>query len=348
MPVEPTWETRELPVLEAVVRCFERGTPFPTVRDLAEVVQIEPHQVLLALQALSEADPPYVDLQMYLSDRPDHHRVKRIMERGRRAVGQWQSQGLPDRSGRDSFAPSHSDDYVIGPVRPLRVFNSYSHKDERFRAQLEVHLSALQGLIEDWHDRKISPGDEWKNEIDEHLEAAHMVLLLISADFLASDYCYEIELTRALERHNRGETRAIPIILRHCDWQETPFARLQALPPDGKPVAGRGDRAWTEVAKGLRKAIQEVQKARSSESKTRDSASSRRAATPPKEKSAIQVRINTTEAAKRIGVSRKELTRFMRRTGYGIGSGNRYLLTEKEVENLRRAYYQSARRRQQQ
>jgi hypothetical protein len=236
-----------------------------------------------------------------------------------------------------------------GPVRPLRVFNSYSHKDERFRAQLEVHLAALrrQGLIEEWHDRKISPGDEWKNEIDEHLEAAHIVLLLISADFLASDYCYEIELMRTLEKHNRGETRAIPIILRHCDWQETPFARLQALPSDGKPVAGRGDRAWTEVAKGLRKAIQEVQKARPPEPKTRDSGSSRRSQSLQRGKSSVQVGINTTEAAKRIGIPRKELTRFMRRAGYSIGSGNRYLLTEKEVENLRRAYYQSAHRRRQ-
>jgi internalin A len=82
---------------------------------------------------------------------------------------------------------------------PLSVFISYAHEDEPLRQQLETHLSLLrrQGLIANWHDRQILPGTEWEKEIDAHLESAQLVLLLISPDFLASDYCYEIEMKRA-------------------------------------------------------------------------------------------------------------------------------------------------------
>src|SRR5262249_53954544 len=119
---------------------------------------------------------------------------------------------------------------------PLSVFISYAHEDELLRQRLEAHLSLLrrQGWIADWHDRQILAGDEWAQAIDQHLEAASIILLLISPDFLASTYCYEIELQRALERHQRGEARVIPILLRPCDWQTSPFAHLQCLPRDGK------------------------------------------------------------------------------------------------------------------
>src|SRR2546421_2433710 len=91
------------------------------------------------------------------------------------------------------------------PGVPLSVFISYAHEDEPWRERLEAHLSLLrrQGLIANWHDRQILAGEEWSQEIDEHLEAASIILLLISPDFLASDYCYEIEMQRALERHQR-------------------------------------------------------------------------------------------------------------------------------------------------
>jgi hypothetical protein len=149
-------------------------------------------------------------------------------------------------------------------IRRVRLFYSYSHQDKKFRERLEIHLAALrrQGLIEDWHDRKITAGREWKNDIDDNLEAADVILLLVSPDFLASDYAYNREFKRALERHKLGEVRVVPIILRYSDWQETPIGELQALPLEGRPVAGRGDRAWMEVTKGLRQVIKEVQKAR--------------------------------------------------------------------------------------
>src|SRR6516165_5669862 len=106
-------------------------------------------------------------------------------------------------------------------MAPLTLFYSYSHEDEILRDQLEKHLRHLQrqGLISAWHDRQILAGETWEHEIDRHLEMASIILLLISPDFLGSDYCYENEMQRALERHERGEARVIPLILRPCDWQ---------------------------------------------------------------------------------------------------------------------------------
>ncbi len=143
----------------------------------------------------------------------------------------------------------------------LRLFYSYSHKDEILRDELETHLKILQrqGLIQTWHDRRLVPGDEWVNEIDSNLNRADIILLLISSDFIASDYCYEIELKRAMERHEKGEARVIPVILRPCDWQNTLFNKLSWLPQDGhhQPVTQWGDRdaAWLNVETGIRKAI---------------------------------------------------------------------------------------------
>jgi hypothetical protein len=146
----------------------------------------------------------------------------------------------------------------------IEVFFSYSHKDERMREKLEKHLSALrrENVIAGWHDRKIMPGTEWKDQIDKHIETAHVVLLLVSADFLNSDYCYDVELKRAIARHDAGEARVIPIILRPCDWLNTPFGKLQALPRDGKPVSDgvTQDHAFSEVARGIRRVVEEMSK----------------------------------------------------------------------------------------
>jgi hypothetical protein len=103
---------------------------------------------------------------------------------------------------------------------------------------LEVHLKLLkrQDIIQDWHDRDISAGTEWARQISTQLETADIILLLISPDFIASDYCWDIELKRAMERHEAGEARVIPIILRQTDWAGAPFGKLQALPKDAKPV----------------------------------------------------------------------------------------------------------------
>ena len=124
------------------------------------------------------------------------------------------------------------------------VFFSYSHKDESHRDKLEVHLTMLkrQGLIETWHDQRIIPGAPIDTTISKMLTTADIVLLLVSPDFLASDYCYDIEMTKALQRHHAGEAVVIPVILRPCDWHEAPFGRLKALPKDGKAVT-----KWTDL-----------------------------------------------------------------------------------------------------
>jgi hypothetical protein len=125
-----------------------------------------------------------------------------------------------------------------GSFTPVEVFYSYAHEDEAFRDELEKHLSLLrrQGLITAWHDRHILPGADWSQAIDEHLERASVILLLISADFLASDYCYGLEMQRALQRQQANEARVVPILLRPVDWHNAPFAHLQALPTAGKPI----------------------------------------------------------------------------------------------------------------
>ncbi len=141
----------------------------------------------------------------------------------------------------------------------VKVFVSYSHADDGLRAQLEEHFAQLrrEGRIEAWTDRRIPPGGEWGAAIDEALEAAEIVLLLVSASFLDSDYCNDVELERALARHEAGTARVIPVIVRPCDWLTASFGKLQALPRDGKPVTGWEDRdeAWLDVVRGLRKQV---------------------------------------------------------------------------------------------
>jgi hypothetical protein len=142
------------------------------------------------------------------------------------------------------------------------VFFSYSHADEALRDQLEKQLSLLkrQGVIEVWHDRRIGAGGDFADEIDRHVETDDIILLLVSADFLASDYCYEKEMKRAMERHETGAAIVIPVILRACDWHGAPFGKLNASPPDGKPVTQYPDRdqALLEVAKAVRAAVEKI------------------------------------------------------------------------------------------
>ena len=101
---------------------------------------------------------------------------------------------------------------------PVEIFYSYSHKDEALRDELEKHLGILKrrGIITDWHDRRIGAGKEWEGAIDRHLESAKVILLLISSDFIASDYCYDIEMKRAMQRHEAGEARVHTCHLAGC------------------------------------------------------------------------------------------------------------------------------------
>lgn len=140
----------------------------------------------------------------------------------------------------------------------IEIFLCYAREDEVLRQGLEKHLKVLkrQGLIDIWHDRNISAGADWGREIDNHLNVAQIILLLVSPDFMDSDYCYGVEMTRAMKRYEDGGAFVVPIILRPVYWQRAPFGKLQALPVDATPITNRFwhtlDDAFFNVAEGIR------------------------------------------------------------------------------------------------
>lgn len=148
-------------------------------------------------------------------------------------------------------------------LKALRVFISYAHADEIHCKRLIVHLAALrrERKIEQWHDREILAGKAWGEEIDDNLARADIVLLLVSADFIHSEYCYEKELSLALERHQRGVARVIPIIVSPVDVTGTPIAAIQTLPRDAKPITtwGNQEEAWLNTVHGVRQVIASIE-----------------------------------------------------------------------------------------
>ncbi|WP_160145684.1 toll/interleukin-1 receptor domain-containing protein [Dictyobacter aurantiacus] len=144
----------------------------------------------------------------------------------------------------------------------IEIFISYAHEDEKLLKKIEKQLKILKhhGDVITWHDRKINAGLEWKQEIDFHLKSANIILLLISTDFMASDYCYSVELEQALARHHNGDCRVIPVILRPTIWKNEKFSKLQALPANGKPVTNwsNKDKAFVDIAEGIQKVISEL------------------------------------------------------------------------------------------
>lgn len=136
---------------------------------------------------------------------------------------------------------------------------SYSHVDEALRNELEKHLSPLKRMekITTWHDRRIDPGLEFEHQIDHYFFEADIILLLISSDFIASDYCYQVEMTNAMERHKRGEAVVIPVILRECAWHQLPFGSIMAATIDGKPITkfASHDEGYVQVFDAVSRAI---------------------------------------------------------------------------------------------
>jgi hypothetical protein len=139
--------------------------------------------------------------------------------------------------------------------KSVELFISYSHRDEELRQQLDKHLASLkrQKVIETWHDRKIEAGMEWAKQIDDNLNQADIILLLISPDFISSNYCSEIEMERAIKRHEAGEAIVVPIILEPCDWKWLPFSKYQAFPKNAKPIT-----TWTNVNEAFLDVIQGI------------------------------------------------------------------------------------------
>jgi hypothetical protein len=141
----------------------------------------------------------------------------------------------------------------------VEIFLSYSRKDEPLLRELEVHLAALrrEGQVATWSDRMLEAGVEWEPELLRRLDSAQVLLLLISPDFLASEFCWSVEMKAALARHEAGSAKVIPVILRACDWRSTELAKLQVLPKDGLPIRkwADPDDAFLDVVQGLRKAL---------------------------------------------------------------------------------------------
>jgi chaperonin GroEL len=148
--------------------------------------------------------------------------------------------------------------FLLGEPRqegPVSVFYSYSHNDEELRAKLEKALASLRiaSLIKEWHDRMIPAGAEWAKMISLHLEMAQIVLLLLSDDFVASTYCYEIEAKRAIERHDAGQATLVPVLLRPVNLKPLPLNRFQGLPRPFRAVTewGNRDSAFENISEGI-------------------------------------------------------------------------------------------------
>ena len=144
----------------------------------------------------------------------------------------------------------------------IKLFYCYAHEDKALRDELEKHLSWLKRRyqLQNWHDREIVPGQDWEQAIDAHLNSAQIVLLLISPDFMASDYCFGREMQRALERHQEGTCRVIPILLRPTYWEEAPFSHLQLLPGEARCITTwpNRDEAFREVVIGISRTIKDL------------------------------------------------------------------------------------------
>ena len=148
-------------------------------------------------------------------------------------------------------------------MEPVDLFYSYAHEDEPLRDELDGHLALLRrkGVIRPWHDRGIVPGQKWDEAIDRELSTADLILLLVSKDFLNSDYIWGKELAVAIARAERGDASVVPVLLRAVDIEDAPFAKLQGLPTDLRPVTSwpNRDEAWTDVAKGIRRTVEAIQ-----------------------------------------------------------------------------------------
>ena len=141
----------------------------------------------------------------------------------------------------------------------MKAFISYAHRDAVALDRLHTHLAPLrsEGLIDAWFDRQILAGGNIDAEVDEALEYCDVFLMLVSPDFLASNYCVNIEMKRALERHDYDGAPVIPIIVEPCDWTSS-LGKFKALPRDGKPISEwmNQNSAYLDIVKELRRIIE--------------------------------------------------------------------------------------------
>ena len=146
--------------------------------------------------------------------------------------------------------------------KEIKLFYCYAREDKDLRDQFERHLSGMKRYyhLTNWHDREILPGEDWEKAIDKQLNSADVIFLLISPDFMASDYCYGKEIQRALERHEAGTCLVLPILLRPTHWEGEPFGKLQLLPTDARPITRWADRdeAFHDVVKEISRVVKEL------------------------------------------------------------------------------------------
>lgn len=143
-------------------------------------------------------------------------------------------------------------------VKP-KVFISYAKEDRSYVYELSIHLKWLvrSGVIDTWSDLAVLPGSVYEAEIIAQLETADIVIFLVSADFIASDYLQDIEIKKAIDRYENGEVAIIPVIIRPCDFDSTPLNKFQVLPKNAIPVSTWEDKdlAWLDIVTGIKKVI---------------------------------------------------------------------------------------------
>jgi hypothetical protein len=197
----------------------------------------------------------------------DHQLIKKHKESDAALVfgapghGGWMDhQGLLSGISVEILRPSSE----APGIAPVKLFYSFAQEDEALRIELEKHLANLkrQGLISDWHHRRIDAGRDWRTEVDAHLSEAEVILLLVSKDFIYSDYCRGVEMDRALELHRSGAARVIPILTRSVLLDYAPFAHIKALPSNGVPVKSwpDADNAWTNVVQGILAVVEDIRR----------------------------------------------------------------------------------------
>lgn len=149
----------------------------------------------------------------------------------------------------------------VGPLSAFIVYHA-GGQDEKHCQTLEKHLSVLKRLgdLVIRHERLVTPGKDLKSELSQMLDSAHLVILLLTPDFIASNFCYAEQMERAMERHRENRARVVPVFLRPCYWTELPVARLQALPSSTKAITSYKDEesAWAKVARGIHAAVKDL------------------------------------------------------------------------------------------
>ena len=196
---------------------------------------------------------------------------------------------------------------------PLEVFCCYAHEDQLMLEHLKKHLVPLQrqGQITIWSDSNLNAGVEWEKELHQHLESADLILLLVSPDFMASDYCYSTEMGRATEHHNEGSARVIPILLRSTLWQNAPFAKLQVVPTNGKPITNWSDRddAFHNITEHIHHVVSELQ---SSPTSTKVNTHSTTEVPPSLKKTDVYGKLSEKDSFKKLEKLMPELLTEMR------------------------------------